>query len=92
MWALFQGDIIEKLGAMASAVILNPGNAESELTRRIAEKLGIDIALGQRRIGELITKGVLRLESKGNGLRWQWTDTQNLKPANEVIPATSCQA
>jgi len=92
VWALLQGDIIEKLGKMPPVAALNPGNAESELARRVAEKLGIDIALGQRRIGELIAKGVLRLESKGNGLRWQWTDTQNLKPANEVIPATSCQA
>jgi hypothetical protein len=87
VWALFQGDIIEKLGGMASAAILNPCNAESELARRISEKLGIDIALSRRRIGELIAKGVLRLESKGNGLRWQWTDTQQLKLANRVTPA-----
>jgi hypothetical protein len=92
VWALFQGDIIEKLGKMPPVAALNPGNAESELARRVAEKLGIDIALGQRRIGELIAKGVLQLESKGNGLRWQWTDTQNLKLAKAITPVISCQA
>jgi hypothetical protein len=92
VWALFQGDIIEKLGGMASAAILNPGDAESELARRVSEKLGINIALSQRRIGELMAKGVLRLESKGNGLRWQWTHTQNLKLANAITPVISCQA
>jgi anaerobic magnesium-protoporphyrin IX monomethyl ester cyclase len=92
VWALFQGDIIEKLGGMASAAILNPGDAESELARRVSEKLGINIALSQRRIGELMAKGVLQLESKGNGLRWQWTDTQNLKLANAITPVISCQA
>jgi hypothetical protein len=91
VWALFQGDIIEKVGGMASAAILKQGNAESELARRVSEKLGIDIALSQRRIGELIAKGVLRLEPKGNGLRWQWTDTQKLKLANAITPVVSCQ-
>jgi hypothetical protein len=86
VWALFQGDIIEKLGGVASAAIINPGNAESELVRRVSEKLAIDIAVGRRRIGELIAKRVLQLESRGNGLRWQWTDTQNLKPADAITP------
>jgi anaerobic magnesium-protoporphyrin IX monomethyl ester cyclase len=84
VWALFQGDIIEKLGGMASAAISNPGNARSEFARRISHELGVDITLVQRRIGQLIAKGVLQLESDGNGLRWQWTDTQKLKPANEA--------
>jgi anaerobic magnesium-protoporphyrin IX monomethyl ester cyclase len=84
VWALFQGDIIEKLGGMASAAILNPGHARAEFARRVSEKLGVDITLVQRRIGELIAKGVLQLESEGNGLRWQWTDTRKLKPANGV--------
>jgi len=43
-------------------------------------------------MSELIAKGVLRLEPKGNGLRWQWSDTQKLKLAGEITPATSCQA
>jgi radical SAM superfamily enzyme YgiQ (UPF0313 family) len=84
VWALLQGDIIEKLRGMASAAILNPCNAESELARRISEKLGIDIAVAHRRIGELMATGVIELESKGNGLRWQWTDTQKLKLASEA--------
>jgi len=84
VWALLQGDVIETLGGMASAAILNPGDAESQLARRVSQKLGIDIGLTQQRIGELIARGVLQLESKGNGLRWQWTDTQKLKLANEV--------
>jgi anaerobic magnesium-protoporphyrin IX monomethyl ester cyclase len=91
VWALLQRDIIEKLGGMASAA-MNRGDAEAELARRVSEKLGIDIALGQRWIGELIAKGALQLESKGNGLRWQWTDTQKLKLANAVTPVISCQA
>jgi radical SAM superfamily enzyme YgiQ (UPF0313 family) len=89
VWALLQGDIIEKVGGMASATILNPGNAESELARRVSRKLGIDIALGRRRIGELTAKGVIQLESKGNGLRWQWTDTQKFKLANAARPVVS---
>jgi hypothetical protein len=92
VWALLQGDVIEKLGGMSSAGILNPGDAQAELARRVSQRLGIDIGLTQRRIGELIARGVLQLESKGNGLRWQWTDTQKLKPANKATPAASCQA
>ncbi len=92
VWTLLQGDVIEKLGGMASAAVLNPGNAEAELARRVSRKLGVDIEVAQRRMGELIAKGVLQLETKGNGLRWQWSGTQKLKLANEVKPATSCQA
>jgi anaerobic magnesium-protoporphyrin IX monomethyl ester cyclase len=91
VWALLQGDVIEKLGGMASAA-LSLGDAEAELARRVSRKLGVDIEVARRRMGELVAKGVLRLESKGNGLRWQWADTQKLKLASEVTPATSCQA
>ena len=92
VWALFQGDIIEKLGGMASAGVLNPCDAQAELARRVSQRLGIDIGLTQRRISELIARGVLQLESKGNGLRWQWTDTQNLKLPIDIAPAVSCLA
>jgi anaerobic magnesium-protoporphyrin IX monomethyl ester cyclase len=89
VWALLQGDVIEKLGGMASAA-LSLGNAEAELARRISQKLGIDIEVARRRVGELVARGVLQLESKGIGLRWQWADTQKLRLASEVTPATSC--
>jgi radical SAM superfamily enzyme YgiQ (UPF0313 family) len=92
VWTLLQGDVIEKLGGMASAAALNPGSAESELARRVSRKLDVDIDVAQRRMSELIAKGVLRLEPKGNGWRWQWSDTQKLKLVSEITPATSCQA
>jgi anaerobic magnesium-protoporphyrin IX monomethyl ester cyclase len=92
VWTLLQRDVIEGLGVIASATDLNPGSAESELARRISRKLGVDIEVAQRRMGELIAKGVLRLEPKGNGLQWQWSDTQKLKPANAIMPVISCQA
>jgi len=90
VWTLLQGDVIEKLGGIASAAALNSSSAESELGHRVSQKLGIDIEATQRWMGELIAKGVLRLESRGNGLRWQWSDTQKLKVASDVTPATSC--
>jgi anaerobic magnesium-protoporphyrin IX monomethyl ester cyclase len=90
VWTLLQEDVIEKLGGMASAAV-NRSNAESELARRVSRKLGLDIEVAQRGLGELIAKGVLWLESKGNGLRWQWTDNQKLRLASEVMPATSSQ-
>lgn len=92
VWALFQGDVIERLGGMASAGIMNLRDAQAELARRVSQRLSIDIGLTERRIGELMARGVLQLESKGNGLRWQWTDTQNLKLANDITPAVSCPA
>jgi anaerobic magnesium-protoporphyrin IX monomethyl ester cyclase len=92
VWALLQGDVIERLGLMASGTALHSDSAESELARRISQKLSLDIEVAQRRMGELIAKGVLRLEPKGNGLRWQWSDTQKLKLVSEVEPATSCKA
>ena len=92
VWALFQGDIIEKLGRMLSAGILNPGDAQAELARQVSQTLGIEIGLTQRRIGELMARGVLQLESEGNGLRCQWTDTENLKPNDATAPAVSCPA
>ena len=90
IWALFQQNVIEGLGVIASTAAQNPGSAEAELARRVSRKLGVDIKVAQRRMSELIAKGVLRLEPKGNSLRWQWADTQKLKLANEVTPATSC--
>jgi radical SAM superfamily enzyme YgiQ (UPF0313 family) len=92
VWALFQGDIIEKLGGMPSAGIPNADDARAELARRVSRRLGIDIGLTRRRVGELIAMGVLQLESKGNGMRWRWTDTQKLELANAVTPAISCPA
>jgi radical SAM superfamily enzyme YgiQ (UPF0313 family) len=92
IWALFQQDVIEGLGVIASTAAQNPGSAEAELARRVSQKLGVDIEITQRRMSELIAKGVLRLESKGNSLRWQWADTEKLKLASETTPATSCQA
>jgi len=92
VWTLLQGDIIEGLGGMASVTTLNPSNAKTELARRVSRKLGLDIEVAQRRMGELIAKGVLRLEPKGNSLRWQWSDTQKLKLASGITPATLCEA
>jgi hypothetical protein len=89
---LLQEDIIEKLGGITSAAIMNPRDAQSELARRVSGKLGADTEVVQRRIGELIAKGVLQLESRGNGLRWQWTDTRKLKLASGIMPAISRQA
>jgi radical SAM superfamily enzyme YgiQ (UPF0313 family) len=92
VWALLQRDIIEKLGTMTSVSTANHCDAEIELARRVSRKLGVDIEVTQRRIGELIAGGVLRLESTGNSLRWQWTDTGKLRVAQEATPAISCQA
>jgi len=91
VWTLLQGDVIEKLGGTASVAALNDSSAESELAHRVSRKLGIDIETTQRWMGELIAKRVLRLESRGNGLRWQWSDAKKLKLASEVTPSTSCQ-
>jgi hypothetical protein len=91
VWTLLQGDIIEKLGGIASVAALNYGGAESELAHRVSQKLGVDVETTQRWVGELIAEGVLRLGSSGNGLRWHWSDTRKLKLAREIIPATSCQ-
>jgi anaerobic magnesium-protoporphyrin IX monomethyl ester cyclase len=90
VWNLLQGDVIEKLGGMASVGALNDSGAESELARRISRKLGVDIQATRRWMGELIAKGVLRLESRGNGLRWHWSDTKKLKLTTVVTPASSC--
>jgi len=92
VWKLLNRDVIEGLGGMTSTTALNSGNAEGELARRVSRKLGLDIEVVKRRMGELIAKGVLRLEPKGNSLRWQWSDTQKLKLSNEVTPDTSCIA
>jgi anaerobic magnesium-protoporphyrin IX monomethyl ester cyclase len=72
VWALFQADIIETVGKMRSAAAMDPGNPESELVGRVSRKLGIDIEVGRRRIGELIARGLLQPEPEGNALRWQW--------------------
>jgi len=88
VWALLQGDIIEKFGGMASVGALNGGIAESELAHRVSRKLGTDLEAAQRWIGEFKAKGVLRLGSEENGLRWHWTDTQKLKLATEVTTVT----
>jgi anaerobic magnesium-protoporphyrin IX monomethyl ester cyclase len=88
VWTLLQEDVIEKLGDITAATARNPSNAESELARRVSQKLGFDTEVTQRWIGELIAKGVLWLESKENGLRWQWSDTQKLRLADKTTPVT----
>jgi radical SAM superfamily enzyme YgiQ (UPF0313 family) len=90
VWALLRGDVIEKLGRITSAAARNDGSPESELARRISGKLGADVEATRRRVGELIATGVLRQESRGNGLRWHWSDTEKLKLTGAVAPATSC--
>ncbi len=92
VWALLQGDVIKRYGKVDSTVAANPVNSQAELARRVSEKLGADPAITQRRISELVAKGVLQLGSKGDGLHWQWTDTEKLRPDSEVTPATSYQA
>jgi anaerobic magnesium-protoporphyrin IX monomethyl ester cyclase len=92
VWALLQGDVIERLGGMASAAFLSPSEAESELAHRVSRKLGLDIDLARRRIRELIAKRVLQLGSQGNGLHWQWTDTQRLRLSSTATPVISRQA
>ena len=92
VWALFQGDVIEKLGKMPLVGTLNPGDAEAELARRVSRKLCADVAVAQRRIGELMARGVIQLESKGNDVWWQWTDSRKLKLSNTATPVISCQA
>jgi anaerobic magnesium-protoporphyrin IX monomethyl ester cyclase len=79
VWTLLQGDVIEGLGRMTAATALNPSNAEAELARRVSRKLDLDVKVVQRRMEELVAKGVLRLEPGGGGLRWQWSDTQKLE-------------
>jgi anaerobic magnesium-protoporphyrin IX monomethyl ester cyclase len=88
VWTLLQGDVIEGLGKIASATALNPSNAESELAHRISRKLGVGIGMAQRQMSELIARGVLRLESRGNCLRWQWSDGQKTKLVPDITPAT----
>jgi anaerobic magnesium-protoporphyrin IX monomethyl ester cyclase len=92
VWTLLQRDVIEGLGRMPAATALNPSDAEVELARRVSGKLGLDTKVVQRRMGELVAKGVLRLEPGGDGLRWRWTDTQKLRAAGELIPATCPEA
>ena len=91
VWALLQGDVIEKFGGIASATALNSSSTESQLAHRVSGKLGVDTEATRRWIGELIAKGVLRLESRENGIRWNWTATKKLKLAGEVTPASSCK-
>ena len=91
VWNLLQGDIIEKFGGMASVGALNGGITESELTHRVSQKLGLDLEATRRWMGELIANGVVRQESRGNSLRWHWTDTKKLKHDSKVTPTTSCQ-
>ncbi len=92
VWALLQGDLIEKLGGITSAATPNDGGAESELAHRISQKLSVDIEATRRWTSELIAKGVLQPESSGNGLCWHWSNNKKLNQDNEVTPAISCQA
>jgi len=92
VWTLLQRDVIERLGKMPAATALNPSNAEVELARRVSRKLGLEIEVVQRRLGELVAKGVLRLEPGGDGLRWRWSETQKLGTVGETVPATCSEA
>ena len=92
VWTLLQRDVIEGIGRMPAAIALNPGDAEAELARRVSDKLGINIKVVQWRLGELVAKGVLRLDPRGEGLRWRWSDTQKIGLAGEPVPATFSEA
>jgi len=92
VWSLLQGDVIERLGGIASASCLNPDNARAELARRVSQKLGVGTELAQRWMGELIARGLLELETKGSGLRWQWRNDQKPRLTEKITAATPCQA
>jgi anaerobic magnesium-protoporphyrin IX monomethyl ester cyclase len=91
IWSLLRGNIIEKLGRIAD-VALDPNDVEAELARQVSQKLNLDIKPVQRFMGELLAKGLLRLEPRGEGLRWQWSDAQKLRLASEITPAAQSQA
>jgi anaerobic magnesium-protoporphyrin IX monomethyl ester cyclase len=92
VWTLLQGDVIEGLGRIPAATALNPSDAEIELARRVSQELGLDVEVVQRRLGELVAKGVLRLEPGEDGLQWRWSDTQKLGLAGKPILATCSEA
>jgi anaerobic magnesium-protoporphyrin IX monomethyl ester cyclase len=55
---------------------LSPAERRAELVSRLSRKLGLDLEPTRRRIGQLVARGLLRLEGAGNGRRWQWSDTR----------------
>jgi len=75
VWALLQRDVIEGLREMPMSALENPDEAEAELARRVSLKLGTGAETSRLRTRELMDKGVLSLESRGNGLRWRWNDS-----------------
>jgi anaerobic magnesium-protoporphyrin IX monomethyl ester cyclase len=87
IWTLFHGDVIEKLGRV-SHQSFSSSEAEAELVRKISQKFNLDIESTGRRIRELITKGLLQLVSRGNALRWQWADSQELALRREATATT----
>jgi anaerobic magnesium-protoporphyrin IX monomethyl ester cyclase len=92
VWSLLQGDVIERLGGIASASIVNPGDAQTELARRVSQKLGVGTELARRWMGELVARGLLELETKGSGLHWQWRNDQRPRLTGNITTAIPCQA
>lgn len=91
VWALLQKDLIERLGRVTPDTTLSPFNAEAELANRVSRSLDVDIEPVRRWIGELVTRGVLRLEGTGNCPGWQWSDNHRSaaeESAGEIVPVT----
>jgi anaerobic magnesium-protoporphyrin IX monomethyl ester cyclase len=86
VWTLLQGDLIERLGRVKADAPISPADAEADLVSRLSRKLDLDLEPTCRRIGQLVARGLLRLERADNGRRWQWTRTEELGAARKTGP------
>lgn len=76
VWRLLQEDVIERLGKIGAATLLNGADAEIDLARCVSRKVGLPVDTVRPQIAKLIQKGFLRLYPGDDGLRWRWSDSQ----------------
>jgi len=70
IWSLIQKDVIEDLYSLDA--VNDPGKAEGDLVRNIAQVLGQPFDLVRRQARKLVEKGFLRLTPQGDCVRWDW--------------------
>jgi len=83
VWSLLQNDILNRLGKIKAVNTINPVDAQSELTRRIARRLDLPLDTVSRETQKLVQTGLLQLSPGVDGSRWQWS---SLKMSPESVP------
>ena len=82
IWKVLQGDLIDKLGKIATLDTADPAGATAGLARCIAQKLDSPYETALNQIELLVQKALISPAPAGRGVRWQWSSIPQTRLEN----------